>query len=58
MRATVSGALLITRAFATTRSIIRARKPYSISALALAIGATELWLTQKAWTHVHAPLSL
>jgi len=45
--ATASGAPLITRAFATTRSVIRVRTPCSISDIGLAIGVTELWLTQK-----------
>ena len=45
--ATASGALLITRAFATKRSMIRARRPGSMSDVTPMISMTESWLTQK-----------
>ena len=46
-RATASGAPLITRALATARSIIRAKKPCSMSDTAPMIDMTESWLTRK-----------
>jgi hypothetical protein len=46
-RATASGAGLITRAFAPTRSMIRARRPGLMFEIAAVIDVTGLWLTRK-----------
>src|SRR5262249_11284855 len=54
VRATVSGAPLITRAFATTRSIIPTRTPCCISDLAYLMAASALWLTRKTRMQAYA----